>query len=415
MAALLVGLVPVGAQAQDALTDTATVAPETTTAALTAPALDPVEQARIQGLIERRISKAALGSRSGIMAVNADGSSLWRDRANVPLMPASTMKVVTAVVALHVLGPNWKPVTSVRFDSATGTLALVGGGDSILNSTQLGALAGRVVETVTALGLAPTRLVVDDSLFPTPTIQPGVSPGQLPSEERPVRALVVDRSKVRDSALDAGSRFQRQLAARGLELRWTGRAKARGDVVAEIKGFTLRSALHSMLVHSDNDIAEMVFRLSALGAGRSASWADARTTANEALQALGVITKDLRLVDGSGLSRSNRLTANALTTLLAHAQADPRLSGVQDLLPIAGLEGTLRRRYAAGPATCVQGLLRAKTGSLHDVIALAGYAPADDGSIRPFAVLVNEVRNSASARNRTRASIDNVAAAISGC
>ena len=159
----------------------------------------------------------------------------------------------------------------------------------------------------------------------------------------------------------------------------------------------------------------MTFRLSAIGAGATASWADARATAYNTLTALGVPTKSLRIIDGSGLSRSNRLTPLALATLLSRAEGDARMGIMHALLPTAGVDGTLRKRYASGPAACVQGLLQAKTGSLHDVIALAGYAPTNDGSTRSFAMIVNNVRNSIVARNKTRAQLDVLAAAFSGC
>lgn len=413
MVGLVLALLPVAARAEDTLT--AITSDTATTITITPPAIDLVEQSRILALIAKRAAKVQAPARSGFVAVNADGSPLWTDRAYTPLKPASTMKVVTAAVALRVLGPHWKPTTRVDFDTATGTLALVGGGDAMLTSDQLKTLARAARETLTAMAAQPLRLVVDDSLFPAPTLQPGVTEGQRPSEERPVRSLVVDRRKTSDSALHAGKRFRELLAAQGLAVSFAGHAKSSGSMIAEIKGLRLQSSLRTMLVYSDNDIAEMTFRLSAIGSGRSASWADARATAYETLRELRIPTGKLRLIDGSGLSRDNRLTPYALAEVLTRAEHDVRMGVLHTLLPTAGVDGTLRKRYATGVATCVQGLLQAKTGSLHDVIALAGYAPADDGTSRPFAMLVNDVTNSAYARNRTRAQIDALAAAISGC
>lgn len=412
-AAVLLAALPVAARAEDS--PTATVSDTPTVVTTVASPVDLVEQARVLALIERRASKINAPSKSGFIAVYPDGTPLWKARANVPLMPASTMKVVTAAVALHVLGPTWKPVTSVDFDSTTGTLTLVGGGDAVLTSKQLEALAQATIETLTASSALPTRLTIDDSLFPAPVLQPGVTAGQQPREERPVRALVVDRRKSNDSSLDAGKRFREILAAQGVLVPFKGRALTSGTRIASVRGLRLQSALNSMLVYSDNDIAEMTFRLSSLGTGRTASWEDARATAYEALATMGVPTKSLKIIDGSGLSRSNRLTASALAELLSIVEADPRMSILHSLLPVAGIDGTLRKRYASGPAACVQGLLQAKTGSLHDVIALAGYAPTDDGTSRPFAILINGVQNSVVVRNKTRAQIDNLAAAFSGC
>jgi D-alanyl-D-alanine carboxypeptidase/D-alanyl-D-alanine-endopeptidase (penicillin-binding protein 4) len=407
-------MLPVAAQAADTLTAGTSDTPTATITVVAAP-VDLVAQARVLALIQKRAAKVDASTRSGFAAVNADGTPVWKTRANTPLMPASTMKVVTATVALYVLGPTWKPITSVTFDTATGTLTLVGGGDPSLTSARLGQLANAVMETLTSTRVTPTRLKIDDSLFPAPSLQPGFSARQWPSEERPVRALVVDGRRSMDAALDAGRTFDAMLAKRGLSLPFKGRGLSSGDEVAHIQGLRLQSILRDMLWFSDNDYADMMFRLSALGAGRTASWADARLTAEESLHALGVKINGTTLVDGSGLSRDNRLTPFALADLLRIAQVDTHTAMLPTLLPTAGVSGTLRTRFAKAPASCVAGTLSAKTGSLHDVIALAGYAPLDDGSLRPFAILTNHVRNSASARNAMRVQVDNLAAAFSGC
>ena len=410
----MLAALPVAAHAADTLTVGYSDTPTATFTVGPAP-VDSAEQARVVALIEKRAAKVNPATRSGFVAINADGTLVWKARATTPLLPASTMKVVTAAVALHVLGPTWKPVTRVSFDTNTGTLTLVGGGDPSLTSARLGLLADATVETLTALGVTPTRLKIDDSLFPAPTAQPGLAPARWPHDERPVRALVVDGRRSMDAALDAGRTFDAMLTKRGLALTFKGRGTGTGLEVAAIPGLRLQSILRDMLLVSSNDYADMVFRLSALGAGHRATWADARRTAIDSLNALGVRSSGVVLVDGSGLSRNNRLTPLALADVLRVAQTETRTALLPTLLPTAGVSGTLRTRFSKAPASCVAGLLTAKTGSLHDVIALAGYAPLDDGTLRPFAILTNRVHNSAGARNAMRSQVDNLAAAFSGC
>ncbi len=366
-------------------------------------------------LITSRVKALNTERHDGEIALDANGVPLFKQRAYVPFMPASTMKIITATVALRILGPTWKPVTTVAFDTQSGTITLIGGGDPQLTSAQLGVLADSATAVVLTSGALPTRLLIDDTLFAAPTLQQGVTAQQQPSEERPIRALVVDQMRTKDTGLDAGKIFHTMLLERGIDVPFKGRGVASGDRIASVEGYRLQSSLKEMLWYSDNDIAEMLFRLSAIGAGQDGSWSAARHTAYAALTELGVPTKDIVLVDGAGLSRANRLTVNTIASTLHAALENSRTQILQTLLPAAGREGTLRTRYRTAPAKCANGIVRAKTGSLRDVISLAGYAPAQDGSVRSFSLIVNGLRDSATARNKARATLDGLAAAISGC
>ncbi len=411
--AALVAVAPMAAWADETLT--ATPDTHTAVAPIAAPTMDAADLGRVLTLIRNRAQRLPVPAQSGEVAMNADGTTLWTNRPTAALMPASTMKVITATIALEVLGPEWKPVTSVDFDSATGTLTLVGGGDPALTSAQVDTLAATTVETLTAMGASPKRLTIDDSLFPAPSLQPGVVAAQVPVEERPVRALVVDQRRVADSGIDAGRIFRRALAADGVRVPFTGRTVSTGTRISAISGYTLKSTLRDMLWYSDNDIAEMAFRLSSIAAGHGASWADARGFALTQLRHMGVPTKAVRLVDGAGLSRANRMTPLAVAQTLRIAALHPRTQVLRSLLPRAGVDGTLKKRYATKPSKCVRGVLAAKTGSLRDVISLAGYAPAQSGITRPFAIIINGVKDSEPVRIRTRLAIDALAASFAGC
>ena len=109
----------------------------------------------------------------------------------------------------------------------------------------------------------------------------------------------------------------------------------------------------------------------------------------------GVETGDLLTVDGSGLSRYNLVTAQALVTILAHVDADERLRDpFLASLPEAGKDGTLALRLKGTPA---EGNARAKTGSLANVRTLAGYVRAADGQRLAFAILANHYGTTADA------------------
>ena len=106
-----------------------------------------------------------------------------------------------------------------------------------------------------------------------------------------------------------------------------------------------------------------------------------RTTAAE----LGVLT---RAVDGSGLSRSNRTSPRAVVSLLTAMYESDAYEPFYASLPVAGRTGTLADRLRR---TAARDVCRAKTGTLHDVSALAGYCQTRDGGQVAFAFLMNEV------------------------
>jgi D-alanyl-D-alanine carboxypeptidase/D-alanyl-D-alanine-endopeptidase (penicillin-binding protein 4) len=100
----------------------------------------------------------------------------------------------------------------------------------------------------------------------------------------------------------------------------------------------------------------------------------------------GVAVTELKIRDGSGLSRLDNLTPGALTTLLRFMRKHPTWDVFYDSLPIAGVDGTLRSRMKG---TRAADNLRAKTGTLDDVSALAGYVTAANGRVLVFSFVAN--------------------------
>lgn len=152
---------------------------------------------------------------------------------------------------------------------------------------------------------------------------------------------------------------------------------------------TLGEVVRRMNKTSDNFLAEVVFKT--LGAERRAqpgpgTWADGAAALGELLASL---PKPLRVDNGSGLFDASEASAAQLVALLLLAHRDFRVA--PDLLaslPIGGVDGTLRSRFTGRPA---EGLVRAKTGTLAKVSALAGYVGADSSRLLAFAILLNEL------------------------
>ena len=139
---------------------------------------------------------------------------------------------------------------------------------------------------------------------------------------------------------------------------------------------------------SDNFVAEMLLKKVAAQLGHLGTSASGATeTQRYVAEYLRDEASGVRVIDGSGLSRSNRSTASAFAHLLAAAALDTRVAKpVWDALPVLGNDGTVRRRLAGTPY-CHR--IRAKSGTLDDVSSLSGYAISSTGTRYAFSVIVN--------------------------
>ncbi len=359
----------------------------------------------------------ALGSKvSAVVIDTTTGEVVYGRGAGTALMPASNEKLVTAFVALTTLGPNRTFSTVVKVDTARTTLWLKGGGDPALSTTQLRSLAQQVRADLASVGRSSITVKVDDSLFPAPTNAVGWKDSYLPGDVAPVRALVVDGRNVADTSLDAGNRFAAVLRELGVSVPSVARGTLfrGGTSVASVTSPPVASLVSRMVNISSNDYAEALHRHSAIVGGAGASWEAASAHTAAVLKAHGVNTVGVVTQDGSGLSRANRQSASSFTSLLLAVRRSFVTRHVlhrDGALPVAGVSGTLRTRFASPDTTCARGLVRAKTGWLSDAVALSGTAYGVDGTQRVFSI----VENGAASPTEARLAIERFATAATGC
>ncbi|MGV1004249.1 MAG: D-alanyl-D-alanine carboxypeptidase [Candidatus Nanopelagicales bacterium] len=279
--------------------------------------------------------------------------------------------------------------------------------------------AAQSAKQVTAL--TAVKVLADDSLFAGSGQSHGWPNSYLPSQVRPVNAFARDDNKARDAAADAGKYFTNALKSFGILATYAGEgaATAGSPTLATYPGHSVGAAVSRALLISDNDTAEMLFRQVAVGRGKTADWAGAREATADVLTGLAVPLSGVEIVDGSGLSLDGRLTAAALTKTLSAAISTehPRLAGLRGWLPVAGKTGTLNRsavRFYYSPSKCAAGRIQAKTGTVADSIALAGYANGADGGTKVFVAIVNG-RPTAYSRLTTRKYLDRAVSGITGC
>ncbi len=370
---------------------------------------DPVAE-RVAWAANRRAADAALESFDDgwCVAVSVDGRDLAAHRAEVPMVPASNQKLFVAAAALDRLGPEHRFVTEVRAASpvdgvVTGDLYLVGGGDPLLASadvpdprrypafatTSMDALADAVVAA--GVRVVEGDVVGDGSRYDDEFVVPSWGPGITRGDGGPIDALLVNDGTIFGSGVgldpnqSAANELNRLLVARGVTITGrnrTGTAPEGAPVLASVRSAPLDEVVVELLQTSDNNTAEMLVKelgYAATGVGTRLAGLD---VVREVLGEWGVPLDGLVLDDGSGLSRENRTTCATLLGVLEQAEVELGAPVLADALAVAGTSGTLVEQFVG---TELDGVLRAKTGTLTDVKALTGEVTAEDGSLIRFA------------------------------
>lgn len=414
--------------------------------------------AGVTGVLAAPLSDPALGA--GVVASVMDpntGAVLYDSGSTTPTIPASSLKILTSAAALENLGVD--EVLSTRVvQEADGTLILVGAGDPELrresdgSGASLDLLAARTVQALgtrasaaaaTSVGAAagatsgapagvpsagdqptaPVRVAVDDSLFTGPTTVASWPPAVIDEcLVRPITALAVQPvpgepcQPVADPALSAGEMFVAELTERGIVVApgvTRGVASAAATPIAAIDSLPVSALVESMMLDSDNTAAEMLAHLAGGRAAGQASFTGGTLATAQVVAKLGIPAAGITLVDASGLSREDAVppaTIAAALVAVVGASGDvlwPAASG----LPVAGFDGTLSARFDT-PATAVgRGDVRAKTGTLTGVSALAGQVVTAQGQLLVFVFITPTAGDTTAAR----AALDSAASALAGC
>lgn len=392
----------------------------------------------VAAAVRGTLPRGDVGPRAAVLVAGLSGDPVV-SRGPARFVPASTTKLLTAVAALEVLGPDTTFETRV-VEGAQGRgpreVVLVGGGDPLLASepaevdawpprADVRTLAAQAAEALVAGGTKRVRLRYDTSLFSGPADSPAWEPSYVPDGVvSPIVSLWVDRGvpasgwgRVADPARVAAETFAEALRAEGVRVAAVRPGRAAGDAaeLAAVSSPTVAQIVERVVDVSDNELAEVLTRHIGLAVSGEGSFEVGTAATLDTLVGLGVDTTGAVVNDGSGLSRDNRLSARTLLDVVrvAASAEHPHLRAAVVGLPVAGFSGSLTSRFAGERANEGLGVVRAKTGTLTGVHALAGLVTGADGVPMVFVAAVDRVPAEKSLD--ARAALDRLAAGLAGC
>ncbi len=387
-------------------------------------------------------AKIDAGSLGYLLIDAKTGAVIEARQPDQAFIPASTVKILTAVAALGILGPDHRFETVLATNAADGTipelqgdLYLIGGGDPLLAPADLMALAERLADT--GVRSIAGAFHVDRSRFPaTPRInarQPddaiynaGISALSLDFNRRrvfwresdattidvwtspPVGAAPLNVAAgrrigqiwlpVAEPAEHGGAVFRALAGLNGVALPapTIRAAPTSARRIAAIESEPLVDVARAALEHSNNVVAELIGLEAARGLGeRPKSLADAATATTRALTAEigGIDWSTARLPNHSGLSAMARLTPRQTVAVLRYADGQ-RMEGrrFRSLLPASGWREAFENRLSE-PETAMR--VWAKTGTMRYATGIAGYLIPQSGREAIFAIYVTDFENRA--------------------
>ena len=390
----------------------------------------PIDEKKAEKLITALVESEGTGNFSVAIAA-ADGTIAAERNLDTEREPASTTKTLTAFAAVHTLEMSGTLDTEVYLTHAdtSPTIVLQGHGDMLLGEGQndpshingragLATLAQNTAQSLRQRGIDQVALAVDDSLFGddnTSTALEQNNDGN--AMYTPLSSMAVDGGRMRygltadpdaftdyptlsrTTASDAAQTFRSLLTQQGITVTDSSdtsgtEASAR---IAKVSSAPLNEVMAFMLRHSDNTLAELFARLTALKLGLGNSMDADIQAVVQVLRANDIPTDGLHLTSCSGLAAGTRLR---IPTLLAVQRSLVGLDdgGAAEIegLSVPGLTGTARNRAANDD---IKGLARVKTGSLGGVRALVGNVSREHGGVLLFAVIVNDSSDELAANN----------------
>uniref|UniRef100_A0A832DF56 D-alanyl-D-alanine carboxypeptidase n=1 Tax=Ignavibacterium album TaxID=591197 RepID=A0A832DF56_9BACT len=320
----------------------------------------------------------------------------------IPMIPASVTKIYTTATALSLMGREYRFSTILFTDDQNikdgvinGNLYLKGFGNATFTSEDL----FNFISRLRSLGIKEItgNIIGDDTYFDNiyyreDWIENERANVKLP----PISALVLDRNKTvslrkkgrrriyvtenfKNPPLNIAQKFKQLIDENDIKVKGTAKVGITPDNVIELSeaSISLSELIALINKHSDNFLAECLFKsIGAFYSGKQGNSFYSQQAIQEFLKKNNIYSTNTEIVDGSGISRFDQITAASVNGVLETMYFDLRnYETFYNSLSYAGVDGTLRNRMSDLPDGYV---FKGKTGTLNSVIGLTGYLTSDD-------------------------------------
>ena len=324
----------------------------------------------------------------GIILIDrTDNSVVYEKGADVLRAPASVLKLVSTSSIALTMDSSTVFRTAIYATNKPGAFVILGDDDPWITSSTKERNANKRAYLPALLSAALNKR---NNLRVISIQYTGVSGSDIKSAKRALKKS----SSIKTTVLPKG----------------TDTSTVVTEKIAEIVSPKLSSIIRFTNLYSDNLLAQRLAMLAVVRSGYSANKTGLNNMVIDKLTGLGVSTAGLSLEDASGLSGSNKISANTVSQLLLKIRTEPRLQVIYDSLPVGGVSGTLIGRYR-GTAPQAVGLVKAKTGSIRHTVSLAGFATSGEKEY-VFVVIADHVGSTKRIQNAARSAIDRMLGTI---
>jgi D-alanyl-D-alanine carboxypeptidase len=360
------------------------------TAAMTSGAPAALKSSTISPILKSAASSKTLANPGLILVDPATGETIYKNDADTLRKPASLLKIISAVALLDYVDPDFRFTTEILTGNTPNTLIIAGALDPWMErnntlATKMGRVSlPKIVKT------ALKKLDADNGA--------------------PIETLRIEYSKMHSVDLDF---IKAQFVARDIKVSMAKVTAAEGKLnskesIAKFDSPPLQKIMDWMLIWSDNTLGNRMAMYASMKAGFGYAESGIEETFIKTLSNLEIDSTGLNAVDGSGLSRSNRVSAQMLAELLLKTYENDKYRTIYGGLPVGGVNGTMRNRFVTSAPKAI-GLVRTKTGFLTGVVSMAGYVQGGDREYI-FVAIADQIPKNNSGAKAARVALDKVLA-----
>jgi D-alanyl-D-alanine carboxypeptidase len=349
-----------------------------------------LKSSAISPILKSAASSKTLANPGMILIDPVTGETIFENSATSLRKPASLLKILSATALLTYLTPDHRFTTEISTGAEPNTLMIAGSLDPWMERNNSVATKMGRVSLPKLVKTALKKLDADNG--------------------SPIKTLRIEYASMYSVDLDF---IKAQLKARDIKvatLKVTN-AEARlyaKESIAKFQSPPLQTIMDWMLLWSDNTLGNRMAMHASMKAGFGYTESGIEKVFVKTLTDLEVDSTGLNAVDGSGLSKSNKVSARMLGQLLLKTYNNDKYRSIYGGLPIGGISGTMKSRFVKSAPSAI-GLVRAKTGTLNGTVSMAGYVQGGDKEYI-FVAIADQIPKGTTAAKAARTALDKVLA-----